>query len=227
MLRSLILLGTGGSAHDALDVVEAINADRPTWQVSGFLDDVRPVGSSCLGLEVLGRLNDAHRFPDHWFLNVIGSDQSYRRRPEIIASTGLPPERFATLIHPAAGVSSRARLGRGICVNYGVSVAGGVVIGDHVCLCPGVIVGHDTVIDDYALLAPGAVVSGFVRVGRAAYIGSGAKVRQRVRLGERSLVGLGAVVLKDLPDGVTVVGNPGRPLDHRVAVMREERHESR
>lgn len=225
MLRSLILLGTGGSAHDALDVVEAINADRPTWQVSGFLDDARPVGSSCLGLEVLGRLSDALRFPDHCFLNVIGSDQSYRRRPEIIASTDLPPERFATLIHPAAGLSSRARLGRGVCVNYGVSVAGGVVIGDHACLCPGVIVGHDTVIEDYALLAPGAVVSGFVRVGCAAYVGSGAKVRQRVRVGERALVGLGAVVLKDVPDGVTVVGNPARSLIHGVEPMEIRRHE--
>jgi sugar O-acyltransferase (sialic acid O-acetyltransferase NeuD family) len=218
MMRPLIILGTGGSAHDALDVVEAINARTPTWQVAGFLDDVRVVGSSHLGLEVLGPLADARRFPDHWFLNVIGSDKSYRQRPEIIASTNLPPQRFATLVHPGASVSSRARLGRGVCINFGVSVAGGVVVGDQVCLGPRVVVGHDTMIEDYALIAPNAVVSGFVHVGRAAYIGSGARVRQRLRIGERSLVGLGAVVLRDVPDGSTVVGNPARPLRRSVTV---------
>jgi sugar O-acyltransferase (sialic acid O-acetyltransferase NeuD family) len=214
-MRPLIILGTGGSAHDALDIVEAINAVTPTWNVAGFLDDTRPPGSEHLGWPVLGRVSDAGRFADPLFVNVIGSDKSYRRRPEIVASTGVAPERFATLVHPLAGVSSRARLGRGVVVNHGVSVAGGVVVGDHVCLCPGVIVGHDTTIGDFALLAPAAVVSGFVTVGRGCYIGAAASIRQQVTVGEQALVGMGAVVLRDVPDRAVVVGAPARRLDPR------------
>jgi sugar O-acyltransferase (sialic acid O-acetyltransferase NeuD family) len=226
--QPLIILGTGGSAHDLLDVVEAINARRPTWNVLGFLDDARPAGSSHLGLDVLGRLADAPRFPDCWFINVIGSDRSHRSRPEVIASTGLSADQFATVIHPLASVSSRARLGRGITVNSGVSVAGGVLIGDHVCLCPGVIVGHDAVVEDYALIAPGAIVSGLVRVGRSAYVGAGAQIRQRVTLGGGALVGMGAVVLRDVPDAAIVVGNPAQPLKRSASIDSEERtvHES-
>ena len=211
--QPLIILGTGGSAYDVLDIVEAINAERPAWEVAGFLDDARPAGGEHLGYPVLGNLSEAARFAGHWFVNVIGSDTSYSKRPQIVATTGLGPERFATLVHPGASVSSRARLGRGAYVNYGASVGGSVSVGDHVALGPGAIVGHDSTLDDFALVAPGAVISGFCRIGRACYVGTGARIRQRVVVGEGALVGMGAVVLRDVAPGHTVVGNPARVLE--------------
>jgi sugar O-acyltransferase (sialic acid O-acetyltransferase NeuD family) len=212
MTQPLIILGTGGSAFDVLDVIEAINAQAPRWEVAGFLDDSRSQGSRYLGFDVLGRLSDALRFSDHFFINVIGSDQSYRRRPEILASTGLTADRFATLVHPTATVSSRAQLGRGVYVNHGVSVGGGVRVGDQVCLGPGCIVGHETVIEAFTLLAPGAIVSGRVHIGNACYVGAGAMVRQNLHVGEQALIGMGAVVLHDVAPGCIVVGNPARIL---------------
>jgi sugar O-acyltransferase (sialic acid O-acetyltransferase NeuD family) len=219
MSQALVILGTGGSAYDVLDIVEAINAIRPTWRVAGFLDDARPVGSVHLGIEVLGPLRDAMKFRSCQFINVIGSDSSYRRRPEIVALTGLKPEQFATLVHPGASVSGRVRLGRGVYVNHGVSVGGGAVIGDHVALSPGCIIGHDSVIEDYALVAPGAVVSGFVRLGRACYVGARSVIRQQLRIGEKALVGMGAVVVREVAPGTTVVGNPARVLEKRASVV--------
>jgi len=214
MIQRLIILGTGGSTYDVLDIVEAINRVAPAWHVVGFLDDARPAGSRHLDLPILGRLTDAANFADdHLFINAIGSDTSFRRRPEIIGSTGLGIDRFATLIHPGTSVSSRAMLGRGVYACPGVSIGGAVAVGNHVSLSPGVIIGHDTVIEDYATLAPGAVVSGFCRIGAAAYIGAAAAIRQRVHVGKQALVGIGAVVLNDVPAGTTVVGNPARQLD--------------
>lgn len=213
--RLLVILGAGGTAHDALDVVEAINAagPAPAWRPIGFLDDTREPGSRHLGLEILGRLADALRFGDCTFLNVIGSDRSFRRRPEILAATGLPAGRFATLVHPAASVSARAHLGRGVLVNHGVSVGGGAAIGDHATLCPGCVVGHDAAIGEYTILAPGAIVSGHVRLGRNCYIGAGAVVRQGLEVGDRALVGMGSVVVSEVAADRTVVGNPARPLE--------------
>jgi sugar O-acyltransferase (sialic acid O-acetyltransferase NeuD family) len=218
--QPLVIIGTGGSAYDILDVVDAINEQSPTWVVAGFLDDQRPAGSSCLGFEVLGALADA-RFlsgdhgrglSDAAFINSIGSDRTYLRRRALIERCGLPEERFATLIHPLAGVSPRARFGRGVCVNYGVSVAGNVTVGNHVWLGPASIVGHDSILDNYSLLAPGAVVSGLVHVGDSCYIGAGAQIRHQIVIGAGSLVGMAAVVVKDVAPGDVVVGNPARKL---------------
>ena len=212
MSRPLVILGTGGNAYDVLDVVEAINAAAPTWDVVGFLDDARPPGTRHLGLEVLGPLRAATRFRDHAFVNAIGSDKSFRRLPEILASTGLAADQFTTLVHPAASVSARARLGRDVTVNYGACVGGGARIGDHATLCPGCIVGHDVTIEGYSVVAPGAVISGFVHVRRSCYIGSRSVIRGHIRIGEGSLVGMGAVVVRELAAGAVVVGNPARPL---------------
>jgi len=213
MSGSIILIGTGGNALDALDVIEAINHRAPTWTVRGFLDDVRPRGSECAGLPILGSLEEATRFEHHQFINVIGSDRSFRDREAIIARTGLREDQFATLIHPSASVSSRAQLDRGTLVNFGVSIAGNIKIGRHVALGAGCILGHDTQVEDYVVIAPGAVISGAVRLGRSCYIGARAAIRQNLQIGECCLIGMGAVVLKDVRTWNTVVGIPARPLE--------------
>lgn len=217
MSRPLVILGTGGSAYDVLDIVCSINAQSPTWELAGFLDDARASGSRYLDVPILGALKDATHFPNCSFINVIGSDTSYRRRAEIVQSTGLVPDRFATLVHPKASVSPWAKLGQGVYVSYGVSIGGGVVVGDHVSFSPACVIGHDSVIEDFALIAPCAVVSGLVRIGRSCYIGAGAMIRQKHQIGECALVGLGAVVVKDVPARSTVVGNPAKPLVRAVA----------
>jgi sugar O-acyltransferase (sialic acid O-acetyltransferase NeuD family) len=150
---------------------------------------------------------------ESFFANAVGSDKSFRLRPAIVERVALPPERFATLVHPAAGVSKRARLGRGTCVNHGVSVGGGAAIGDHVYLGAGCVIGHDAVIEDHAVVAPAAIVSGFTRVGRNSYVGAGAIIKQTKQVGAGAVVGMGAVVCKDVPAGETWVGIPAGPYE--------------
>jgi len=106
-----------------------------------------------------------------------------------------------------------------------------VVIGDGACLSPFVTltsnirigrcfhgnlysyVEHDCAIGDFVTFAPGAKVNGNVTIGDHAYIGSGAIIRQGIAIGAGAIVGMGAVVTRDVPPGVTVVGNPARRLN--------------
>ena len=119
MPQPLIILGVSGNAYDILDTIDAINNHVDTWRPYGFLDDSLPAGSLHAGLPILAKLADAAKFAHQQFISAIGSERSYRLRPDIIAATGLPAERFVTLVHPLAQVSIRSKLGRGICVNAG------------------------------------------------------------------------------------------------------------
>ncbi len=78
-------------------------------------------------------------------------------------------------------------------------------------------VAHDCVIGDYVTFAPGVRCNGNVHIQDLAYIGTGAIIKQGTPerplvIGRGAVVGMGAVVTKDVPPGVTVVGNPARIL---------------
>lgn len=76
---------------------------------------------------------------------------------------------------------------------------------------------HDCIIGDFVTFAPGVMCNGNVHTEDHVYIGAGAVIKQGTPdkplvIGRGAVVGMGAVVTKSVPAGVTVVGNPARPL---------------
>ncbi len=214
-MKRLIILGTGGNCLDILDAALAVNrhTGRTVYECVGFLDDNAAVhGQQFAGVPVLGGLKDAIRFADCGFVNGIGSPSNFWRKADIVRTTGLPAERFETVVHPQASISSLAQLGRGCVALAGVAVGARASIGDHVILLQGAIVSHDCRVGDYACITSGACLSGGVEVAADSYIGANASVRGGVKIGPRSLVGIGSLVLKDVPENTVVAGNPARVL---------------
>lgn len=77
---------------------------------------------------------------------------------------------------------------------------------------------HDCIIGDYVTFAPGVKCNGNIHIHDHAYIGAGAVIKQGnlnkpLVIGKGAIVGMGAIVTKDVPAGVTVVGNPARILE--------------
>lgn len=104
-------------------------------------------------------------------------------------------------IHPAARIGQRFFIDHGM----GVVIGETAEIGDNCTLYHGVTLGgislesgkrHPTLGDDVV-------------------VGAGAKVLGPITLGNGARVGSNAVVLRDVPDGATVVGIPGRIVDSR------------
>jgi len=52
-------------------------------------------------------------------------------------------------------------------------------------------------------------------LGNDVIVGSGARVLGPIRIGDCARIGAGAVVLREVPDGATMVGNPARQVSRR------------
>lgn len=215
MPKSIIILGTGGNCVDILDAILEINdqAPHPAYTCLGFLDDRADLwGTLIQGLPVLGGLNTASTYFDCLFVNGIGSTKTYSKKLEIIARTGLPLDRFETIIHPTASVSRMTSLGFGVVILQNVTVASNVFIGNHVMILPNSIISHDDRVGDGTICAGGVCVSGNVEIGTCCYIGSNSAIREHCKIGARSLIGMGSIILRDVEEGSVVVGNPARLL---------------
>lgn len=112
-----------------------------------------------------------------------GRPGNYVSRPRIVERLRLPPERYATIVHPSASVPVTACIGPGTVLLAQTVLSAAVTVGSHVAIMPHVVLTHDDVIADFATIASGVCLGGGVRVGRCAYIGAGALVRENRSVG--------------------------------------------
>jgi serine O-acetyltransferase len=121
---------------------------------------------------------------------------------------GLPllPHVIANVTRVATGVEIHpaARIGDSLFIDHGAGVVIGETaeIGDNVTLYQGVTLGG----------------TGFARgkrhptVGNEVVVGSGAKLLGPITVGRAAKVGANSVIIHDVPENSTVVGNPGHPV---------------
>jgi sugar O-acyltransferase (sialic acid O-acetyltransferase NeuD family) len=214
MGRDLYIVGAGGFARETAQLLAAcIPALGQSLRLLGFLDDNPAlVGHTVDGVPVLGPSAAVYDAPYAGVVLCVGSPRDPLSRMRLADRLDLPPQRYATVVHPTASVSVDSVLGPGTVLLAQSVLTAGVRVGAHVAMMPRVVLTHDDVVEDYVTLASGVLLGGGVRVGRGAYMGAGAMVREYVTIGAGSVVGMGSVVLEDVPAGEVWAGNPARRL---------------
>jgi acetyltransferase-like isoleucine patch superfamily enzyme len=121
---------------------------------------------------------------------------------------------FTSRVVPGRGIEIGRDVWKSFALSGGCYVQGvnGIQIGDGTLFAPGVKIisaNHDPRQLHRWIEAPP------IRIGKRCWIGANAVILPGVQLGDDVKVGAGAVVTRSVPSGLTVVGNPARPLARR------------
>lgn len=122
-------------------------------------------------------------------------------------------------------ISSIARLLTGIEIHPGAKIGTSFFI-DHGM---GVVIGETATIGDNVTIYHGVTLGGVSlereirhpQIGNNVIIGSGAQLLGPINVGDNARVGSNAVVVKDVPEGATMVGVPARAVSRPVVPLAE------
>lgn len=102
----------------------------------------------------------------------------------------------------------------------GIEIHPGAVIGKRFFIDHGmgVVIGETAEIGDDVMMYHGVTLGGTGKdrgkrhpsIGNGVTISTGAKILGAIKVGDGAKIGANSVVLKDVPDGATIVGIPGR-----------------
>lgn len=84
------------------------------------------------------------------------------------------------------------------------------IIGEGSKLANCCAVGHDCVLGKRVMIYAGSMVAGYVHIGDDTHITLNCTIRNDISIGKNVQVKMGSVVLRDIPDGATVFGNPAK-----------------
>ncbi len=192
----MVLYGASGHCKVVIDILESMGI------LIDYIVDDDPNVNELLGFDVR---RDVGEYDE--LIVTIGSPKA---RKKIVESTKV--KSYGTVVHPSAIVSLRATIGEGTVVILGAIINSCAKVGKHCIINTGSTVCHDVVLGDFVHVAPHATVTGAVTVSEGTLMGVCSCAIPCMKIGSWTTVGAGVAVVKDVPDGVTVVGHPARVL---------------
>jgi len=121
---------------------------------------------------------------------------------------------LSRIIHHSCFVSEKSIIKDGCILCPFVTITSNATIGFNFHANIYSYIAHDCIIGNNVTFAPSVKCNGNVHIGDNVYIGTGSIIKQGkssskpLKIGKNSTISAGAYVTKDVPEGMTVFGNP-------------------
>lgn len=209
--KNLLVFGASGHAKVIIDLVEK----HGLFSVRLLVDDNPDLrGKMVCGYEIFCSREDLlvkkDLLIDNPSIVAIGNNQI---RTDIALWIQTHGGRLCeAVLHPSSQVARGVLIGEGSVVMAGTVINSDSQVGENVIVNTGAIVDHDCMVGNGVHVAPGVTLCGGISIGDKSLIGAGAIVLPNLRIGKNVTIGAGSLVRDNVPDGLTLVGTPARPL---------------
>lgn len=205
-MKKVALIGYSGHAYVVMDIFNSANIEVSHYCDKSMKED------NPFNLEYLGDENEEKTLTKLQSFDYFVAIGDNHLRENVYNRLTTAIQKPINAIHKSAIVSTEVILEDGIMISANATVNALSRIGKGVICNTGSITEHECILEDFAHVGPGATLCGNVKVGKFSLIGANSVVKQGIKIGRNVIVGMGAVVTKDIPDNVTVIGNPQKTL---------------
>lgn len=206
------IAGTSGFSAEVTEYINSNNLiTKDILEIAGYFDttnsDYNKYGFNA---SFLGNENDYDFIEDSQIIIPI-SDSIIRAK--LFEFFKIKKCKLTSVIHHSCFISKTSTISEGAILCPYVTITSNAIIGKGFQANIYSYVAHDCIIGDFVTFAPGVKCNGNVEIGDHAYIGTGVIIKQGkntkpLKIGKNVIIGAGAVVTKNVPEGMTVFGNP-------------------
>lgn len=207
-MKDIAIYGAGGFGREIACLINNINEVSPIWNIVGFFDDVKEIGTKNEYGTILGGIEEINQWAKSLSVVIaIGSPNVVEKVVTRIENSNID---FPNIISPDIVFLDRenASLGKGNIICTGCLISCNVHIGDFNIFNGYITIGHDVRIENYNSLMPAVRISGNVNIGNLNFFGVSSIVLQENTIGNNTSIGANSVIIKKTKDGFTYIGNP-------------------
>jgi len=212
-MKHLIIIGARGWGREVYAAAIGTKAYRDgEYDVKGFLDSKADAFEGLKGNfpPIICAPEDYEIQPDDVFFVAMGEPKWRRYYAEMMQAKGA---QFISIVDDGANINPNSTIEEGCFIPRWSVVSDNAHLGKHVMIHSYVTVSHDVIVKDYASIESYSFLGGGAAVGEGAVIHVRSNILPHKRVGNNVVVGTNSVVIRNVPDGQHVLGNPAKKME--------------